>query len=536
MIRMRIPVSVSRLLAICMLCLPVHGFASNQASPALTLDQFIELGMPESPMPSWFIDAQPSPDAQTALRALNDAATHGLDSAHYQARELAEAFAQVQAGTADAGELARLDAALTAALERYLTDMTRGRLSPEILKHRFKAPAETQFDAHGYVISARQAGRLSEALDSARPRVPMYEALRSAMNRYRAMHNHPAWGVALPAVPGRSLKSGEAYDGLDLIAARLIALGDLAAEAAVGERYEAALVDGIMRFQERHGLEADGVIGPATLAQLNVTPEQRVRQMALTLERLRWTPLRYGPRMIVVNIPEFMLRAYELKGDDIELDLEMRVVVGRALDTRTPIFLEEMRFIEFSPYWNVPPSIARSETLPRLRRDPGYFTRQGFEFVSRDGAVVTDLTGDAIDAVQRGEWRIRQRPGRSNALGDIKFIFPNDQNIYLHHTPSPQLFSRVRRDFSHGCIRVEAPVELAQFVLRNKPEWTPARIEEAMRGGKSRTLRLDEPIPVLIAYGTVVVKDDGKVFFFPDIYQQDVRLEQALRDARPTQQ
>jgi murein L,D-transpeptidase YcbB/YkuD len=252
--------------------------------------------------------------------------------------------------------------------------------------------------------------------------------------------------------------------------------------------------------------------------------------MALTLERLRWTPLLYGPRMIVVNIPEFLLRAYETEGNRVKLELEMRVIVGRALDTRTPIFLEDMRFIEFSPYWNVPRSIARSETLPALRRNPGYFTQQGFEFVSQRGEIVNALSNEAIEAVQRGEWRIRQRPGPRNALGDIKFIFPNDQNIYLHHTSAPQLFSRVRRDFSHGCIRIESPVQLALFVLRNSPQWTETRIEAAMKAGKSRTIRLDQPVPVLIAYSTAVVKNGGTVYFYPDVYQQDARLEQALRD------
>src|SRR5690606_8292819 len=185
------------------------------------------------------------------------------------------------------------------------------------------------------------------------------------------------------------------------------------------------------------------------------------------------------------------------------------------------------------PYWNVPISIARSETLPKLRRSPAYFDQQGFEFVKRDGTVVTTLTQEGIDAVQRGEWRIRQRPGPHNALGDIKFILPNDQNIYLHHTPAPQLFARARRDFSHGCIRIEHPVELASFILKHDPAWTTERIEAAMTGGRSRTLRLTEPIPVLIAYSTVVVKND-KVHFFPDIYQQDAHLEQALRRARPS--
>ncbi|MCK9514167.1 MAG: L,D-transpeptidase family protein [Pigmentiphaga sp.] len=485
-------------------------------------------------MPSWFLaNGLPHADAGAALQVLADAASHGLVPADYRAGELAQAFGQAARAGASFARMSQLDAELTAALERYLLNLNQGRLGPEVLKYRFKAPAAEPFDARSYLITAREEGRLAQALTDARPQAPMYEALREALSAYRAMGDHPAWRTSLPPLPARSLKPGHEYTGLPQVVARLEALGDLPAYTLAGTHYADSVVESVRRFQERHGLEPDGVIGPATLAALEVSPAQRVRQMELTLERLRWTPLRYGPRMIVVNVPEFILRAYEFRGEEVDLQLEMRVVVGRALDTRTPIFLEDMRFIEFSPYWNVPISIARRETLPRLRRDPAYFTQQGFEFVSRDGAVIGTLTDEGIDAVQRGEWRIRQRPGPRNALGDIKFILPNDQNIYLHHTPAPQLFSRARRDFSHGCIRVEAPVALAEFVLKNRPDWTAERITAAMEGGRSRTLRLDEPVPVLIAYSTAVVKDDGKVYFFPDIYQQDARLEQALRSVRP---
>lgn len=486
-------------------------------------------------MPTWFDGAVPASDAWVALDVLGDAASQGLDPRDYHAQELAVAFQQAARASPPSERQARLDAELTSALTRYLLDMNHGRLSPDTLKHRFKAPPTQRFDAYNYLVQVRQNARLAEALSDAQPKIPMYEAIRSAMNQYRALGDHPAWRTPLPTLPSRSLRPGQAYDGLPLIAARLAVLGDLPSDFQPDEHYDGLMEEGVKQFQTRHGLEPDGLIGPATLAQLNIEPTQRVEQMALTLERLRWTPLLYGPRMIVVNVPEFVLRAYEFKGRNVELDLEMRVVVGRALDTRTPIFLEDMRFIEFSPYWNIPFSIARSETLPRLRRDPAYFTELGFEFVGPDGTVINTLTGEAIDAVQRGEWRIRQRPGPRNALGDIKFIFPNDQNIYLHHTPTPHLFSRVRRDFSHGCIRIEQPVELARFVLKHQPDWTTERIERAMRSGTSRILRLNEPIPVLIAYSTVVVKEGGKVYFFPDIYQQDVRLDQALNNARPPQ-
>ncbi|MCB2041783.1 MAG: L,D-transpeptidase family protein, partial [Rhodoferax sp.] len=261
---------------------------------------------------------------------------------------------------------------------------------------------------------------------------------------------------------------------------------------------------------------------------LNVTPAQRARQIALTMERLRWTPLLQGRRMIVVNVPEFMLRAYTVEDGRVDVQLEMKIIVGKALDTRTPLFDEDMRYIEFSPYWNVPRSIALQETLPKLREEPGYFAQQGFEFVTPDRRVVEVLSDAAIEAVQQGQWRIRQRPGPHNALGAIKFIFPNNDNIYLHHTPAPRLFARQRRDFSHGCIRVEAPVALARFVLQDDPRWNHERIEEAMNAGVSRTIRLRETLPVLIAYSTVVVKH-GQVYFHDDLYGHDRLLDEALR-------
>jgi murein L,D-transpeptidase YcbB/YkuD len=188
-----------------------------------------------------------------------------------------------------------------------------------------------------------------------------------------------------------------------------------------------------------------------------------------------------------------------------------------------------MRFIEFNPYWNIPPSIAKAETVPKLRRDPAYFNKQGLEFVGGDGRVISTLSGANLEAALHGQLRIRQRPGPMNALGNIKFIFPNNDNIYLHDTATPQLFKRDRRDFSHGCIRVEDPVGLAKFVLQDEPEWTGEHIRDAMENGNARTIRLKQPLPVLIAYGTAIVKNGGKVSFFQDIYGHDKLLDAALR-------
>jgi L,D-transpeptidase YcbB len=209
----------------------------------------------------------------------------------------------------------------------------------------------------------------------------------------------------------------------------------------------------------------------------------------------------------------------------------MKVIVGKALDTRTPLIGEALRSIEFQPYWNVPASIVRGEILPRLRRDPGFFEREGFELIGAGGRVTGVLSTFELDALRAGALRLRQRPGPRNPLGDIKFVFPNREHIYLHHTPSTRLFERERRDFSHGCIRVENPVALARFVLQGQPDWTEPRIVRAMTADPPRTLSLTEPVPVLIAYSTALVKG-GVVHFFPDLYGHDRTLDARLRMQR----
>lgn len=489
----------------------------------------------------WFDGGRPDTQARQAVELLAAAATHGLEPQDYQAKELLQAITQATRGLPpEPATIARLESALTAAMERYLTDLHRGRIDPRRIHHNFDAPRPEAFDPQAYLRAAVAQQRLVEAAQEAAPRLPLYERLREALVRYRERMDHPAWRQPLPALPDAEsgaagkLAPGQAYAGLALLAQRLEALDDLAPDLPLPPRYEGALIEAVQAFQQRHGLSADGVIGKATLAQLQVSPAARVRQIELMLERLRWTPLMQGPRMIVINLPEFVLRAYDVQDGRIIVRQEMKVIVGKALDTRTPLFDEDMRFIEFSPYWNVPPSIARAETVPRLRRDPGYFARSGLEFVFPDGRVDRALAAASLDAVLAGKARIRQRPGPKNALGDIKFVFPNRSNIYLHHTPATQLFGRDRRDFSHGCIRVEEPVALAKFVLEGLPAWSEDRIRQAMGRGESSTLRLTEPVPVLIAYGTTLVKE-GRIYFFEDIYGLDRQLDAALRQRARTQ-
>ncbi len=478
----------------------------------------------------WLNAGRPTSDATQAVEILGSAAGQGLDPRDYDAQELGARLTQaLQGPPLDGAAQAAFDSALTAALLRYLADLQDGRLDPRQIHANFEVRRHAPLDAAAILHDAVARHRVADALSEAEPRLPMYAALRAALARYRALADHPAWQAALPPLPGKKVAPGQAYAGLPLLARRLEALGDLPEATALPTRLDGALVAALRSFQERHGLAPDGVLGPATLRQLNVAPAARVRQIELALERLRWTPFLQGPRVIAVNVPEFVLRAYEVADGQVHVKLTMKVIVGKALDTRTPLFDEDMQLIEFSPYWNVPPSIARREVVPRLRRDPAYFEREGFEFVSASGAVVATLTPEHLDAVLGGGWRIRQRPGPQNALGDIKFVFPNQENIYLHHTPAPQLFQRERRDFSHGCIRVQEPVALAKFVLQDDPAWTEERIRDAMGRGESKTIRLQQPLPVLIAYNTVVAKS-GRIFFYPDLYGHDRLLDDALRE------
>lgn len=479
--------------------------------------------------PLWFDLGRPTAQAQQAITLLSNATTEGLEPAHYHATGLSQAVTQALRGPPLGLERQQsLDDALTRAMTQYLADLRIGRVNPRQVRANYDNPDPRNADTTVMLRAAVAAHRLTEVVAQLAAEPPLAAALRQALAQYLTLSNHPAWQIALPALPGRKLLANQPYAGLPLLVQRLQALGDLAPDFAVPALLEGELKDALMRFQTRHGLSADGVLGSSTWKQLNVSPDQRAEQIALSLERLRWTPLRQASRMVVVNVPEFVLRGYEVRNGKIDIKLTMKVIVGKALNTRTPLFDEDMRFIEFSPYWNIPPSIARSETIPHLRADAAYLTRQGMEFVTSSGQVINQVAPEYLDAVLSGSWRIRQRPGPKNALGDIKFIFPNNDNIYLHHTPSPGLFERDRRDLSHGCVRLEDPVALAKFVLQDDPNWTEARIRELMTAGQSKTLRLQQPLTVLLAYSTVVVKD-GQVFFYPDVYDLDPMLAKALR-------
>jgi murein L,D-transpeptidase YcbB/YkuD len=488
-----------------------------------------------APLPAtrWCREGKPTALATQATAMLRAAGDEGLLPSAYDAGRIAAAMERLSAAAVPVpGEVARFESALDAALERYLTDVHRGRVDPR--RAGFDYHAGDRERIPGLIEKALQGGDLASALARAEPAYPQYDRLKQALRRYRALATEPA--PPLPRVA--RVTPGDAYAGVPLLAARLETLGDLPGGSSAGERgrYDEALVEAVRRFQARHGLVADGVLGPATFRQLGVPLTQRVRQIELALERLRWLPDAPAGRFIVANVPAFRLWAFEDLGSG-RPPLESAIVVGkaaRAERARTPLFADAVRFLIFRPYWYPPRSIIAKEIAPQAQNDPQSLARDRLDLVERgaDAAPALPPTPENIARLVAGSLRLRQQPGPDNALGLVKFMFPNRYDVYLHDTPARDLFERPRRDFSHGCIRVEKAAELASFLLAGRPEWTPKAIRAAMEGERTVRVDLAEPVPVIIYYTTALVRQDGTVQFFEDVYGLDRALELAFASER----
>jgi murein L,D-transpeptidase YcbB/YkuD len=399
------------------------------------------------------------------------------------------------------------DAGLTVAFLHYASILGQGQAAPPPLP--FWRPIRRTVDLVA-VLERAAAGDPQGALAAARPWHPQHGRLAEALARYRALAAREGEPLAVPA--HLRLSPGKVHPLVPRLRARLVLEGDLADEGSRDSAvFDARLAAALRSFEARHGLVPDGRLDAETAAALSVPLAGRVRQLELNLERWRWAVPPGRGRSLLVNVPTFLLHAY----DDGREALSMRVVTGRR-DTPTPVFGEAMTTVVFRPYWNVPANIAATETLPAVLRDRTVIRRQGLEVV-RNGQVVDP---SRVDWRRSGGVGFRQRPGAGNALGLVKFLFPNPFNVYLHDTPEDGLFRRTRRTFSHGCVRVEKPEELARWVLEGRG-WTAASIAAAMRRGGERGVRLAEPVAVSIGYFTAWVEDDGTVRFLPDVYGHD---------------
>jgi murein L,D-transpeptidase YcbB/YkuD len=492
----------------------------------------------------WSDGTTPTAAAQSLIRELRLASDRGLDPADYPGERLASLLIELtRVAHPGEEEWALFDAGLSFAGLRFLSDLHSGRIEPAAVGHNLSVE-RLKMDLPATLRSVALSADVAAALDALEPQFTHYALLKRQLARYRILAAQAGLNDLPdgPRTPGvKSLKPGDPYAGAAQLQRLLLALGDYREDAppantpaAAPQTLTPALVKALEAFQVRHGEKPDGILGAATLAELKKPLSERVRQIELTMERWRWLPAALVGAPIIVNIPQFRLFAFESTSDSEAHIRQMDVIVGKAFEaTQTPVFAADMTYLIFRPYWEVPYSIAVKEIVPGARVNPGSIEKHQMEIVRGAGesAIVMPATRENVELVAKGILRIRQRPGPDNSLGLVKFMFPNPYNVYLHSTPAKSLFHESRRDFSHGCVRVSDPVGLAQYVLRDSPEWTLEKIQESMNGSATLTVPLKNHIRVLIVYGTAMALEDGRILFFDDIYGHDQRLEAAL-DAR----
>ena len=486
---------------------------------------------------AWLRDGRPTNPALAVINALERADQAGLSPDDYDGPRWKDRAARLSGENQQASEdeLVRFDLALTISLMRYISEVQFGRVRPRAV-HLGAEDAPGKFDLPQFIRDQIiNSNDVAAALSQVEPPYELYRRTEAALRKYMQLASQDD-GEKLPPGKKKTIEPGDDYPGVPRLVRLLKLLGDLPPDAAVAPDstlYRGPIVDAVKHFQERHGLEADGRIGIDTLQQLNTPLSVRVRQLQLTLERWRWAPRVYDPPPLLVNIPEFVLRGF---GSRETIELTMKVVVGRSYRTRTPVFAQDMSYVVFRPYWNVPLAIQRGELMPKIEKEPDYMRKNNLEVVDRRGTVVSTgaVSDEQLAQLNSGVLSIRQRPGSNNSLGLVVFMFPNEHNVYLHSTPAPELFSRTRRDFSHGCIRVEDPVALAEWTLRGNEGWTKDRIVAAMKSGPdSQRVNLARKRPVVIIYATAVVLPNGEVKFFEDIYGHDASLERRIARGYP---
>jgi murein L,D-transpeptidase YcbB/YkuD len=479
---------------------------------------------------AWIRETLPTPQARAMIDVLRHANNKGLNSDDYEASRWDARLQQLGNPTA----AAQFDATLTVCVMRYISDLRIGKVNPRHFKFGISVERK-KYELAQFVRTRLASGDdIQTALDTVEPPFPGYKRTQAAFQHYLKLsqEDNPE---RLPEIT-KNITPGKEYAGVPRLSRLLRLLGDLPSQADIrpDNIYDGPLVDAVKRFQRRHGLSSNGVLGTQIVQLLNTPLSDRVEQLRLALERWRWVSSEFPQPPVVVNIPEFRLRAFGTEGRVV---LSTNVVVGKAFRHETPVFEDEMQYVVFRPYWNVPPGIQRSEIVPAIQRDRDYLLKNNYEALTPDGDIVT--SGRISDALLRqlraGKLTIRQRPGPGNALGLVKLIFPNAHNVYLHSTPSQQLFSRPRRDFSHGCIRVENAAKLAAWALAaNEQGWTLEKVLRVMEGTEDNVqVNLARSIPVLILYTTAVVDENGATHFFDDIYRYDAELETALAKGYP---
>lgn len=459
---------------------------------------------------AWLEEDGPRSQATDLIEALCKSNLEDFPSSHYHAEKILSALdAAYNHPVPDDEDLADLDLLLTYVFMDYWSDVQTGPLKSALrASNWYIAPPKANLAQ--VLQKALQDNKIKEELTKLPPSHPDYLLMKEELDLYQAAADKGGWPVV---EKGKTLRKGSRGSRVIALRKRLAASGDLKASLADNNPvYDEAVAKAVTRFQKRHNLRADGHLRPDTVKALNVPLKDRILKLRLNLERWRSLPRDLGKRYIIVNIPEFRLYGFD-NGREV---LDMAVVVGQEFDNRaTPAFSGMMESVVFRPYWNVPPGIAEKEILPRAKNNPGYLASRNYEITSGG--------------------RIRQRPGPKNSLGLIKFLFPNEFSVYLHDTPNKSLFKKHTRAFSHGCIRIERPVDLALYVFNDRSRWNEKKIRDLMNKGDSKWVNLPKQLPVYILYFTAIVKD-GVVTFHEDIYGRDKVLIEALKKQMPAKE
>lgn len=456
---------------------------------------------------AWTSEEGLLPRGQALIAALDSAGQEGLDPTAYHAGEIRPLLQRAQGDVEQrlpvGDELGNLDLLMSEAYLRYTSDVLRGTIDPGAEGIDWKVPREDATDA-AFLNQVLEDEDFDAALAELRPQVPFYDGLRQGLLRYERVAASGGWQ---PIAPGQALGPGDRGARVARLRARLAAEADpveapLVQSTGPQDVFDDRLAQAVEHFQDRMGLHEDGAAGAETVRAMNVPVEERLKSLRLNLDRWRWLPRELGSHYLIVNVAGFEMAVMK----DNQPALSMRVIVGKT-GHETPIFRDTLEDIVVNPYWNVPPDIAEKEVIPALERDPSYLERNDMEWVG--------------SGANRG---IRQRPGPKNALGVVKFLFPNDHDVYLHDTPADELFTRQTRAFSHGCIRLEKPRELAHYLFESAVGRRASDFD-AMVGGPEKWVKLKQKLPIYIVYFTAWPDADGGVSFYQDIYRRDARVE-----------
>jgi len=460
--------------------------------------------------PIWLDDNGLNRKGETLLENLRTASLDGLVPDDYHYSEIIDLLEQNETPYPE------MDLVLSSAYIDYGSDLYLGRLDPTRVDKGWHI-AKPKPNMPVILETALRQSDLDAALRSLSPPTPEYRKLRKVMVRLQAIAENGGWpGVAYPV----QLKPGWSNEQVPQIRQTLKIMGDLDSDSEpdVAERYDDEMREAVVRFQKRHGLRADGIIGTKTIAALNIPVVERIRQVQVNMERWRWMPREMEDRYVLINIPEFKLRLF----DHGEVTAKHSVIVGKAYK-ESPVLKSAIRRLVLNPYWNVPAKIAREELLGDIQKNPSFLTSNNIEIIGAKGKTVSPGSVNWSQySANNFPFRLRQRPGAKNALGKIKFIFPNKYDVYLHDTPSRYLFDYDTRTFSHGCIRAENPELLASELLQDNSGG--ARIRDMINQGETRTVPLPNPVPIYVTYFSAWVDEDGTPYFYSDIYDRDRNL------------